>query len=287
MPSPQPNKEAPILSGLADRIPARLRKPFRVLAHTVESFGEDECGLRSAALSYHVLLSIFPLLLFILFIAGRVIQSGNTQQVLLTYVQRAFPQLAAQVTDLIRRTVDASTSFGIIGAAGLLWSASALFTVLTGTFNVIWEAQPRAVWRRRLMSIVSVLALAVLFTFSLLVRTLNAFDFGLASALGQQWLNVGADLAVTVILLVVIYVWLPNRSVDWRAALSGAVLASLLWQIAKTAFSIYLSFGVDRFGAIYGSLGSVIVLVLWIYFSSLILFLGAELASALEAEVWS
>lgn len=276
-----------IFSRLAERVPEGLRKPYQVVAHTLSSFGEDECGLRAAALSYHVLLSIFPLLLFLLFIAGRVIQSGNTQQVLLSYVDRAFPQLAAQVTDLIRQTVAASTSFGIIGAAGLLWSASALFTVLTGTFNVIWEAEPRALWRRRLMSIVSVLALAVLFTFSLLVRTLTAFDFGSASTLGEQWLSLGADLIVTIILLAVLYLWLPNRSVDWRAALSGAVLASLLWQVAKTAFSIYLSFGVDRFGAIYGSLGSVVVLVLWIYFSSLILFLGAEVAAALEAELWS
>jgi membrane protein len=275
-----------IFSRLADRLPRALRQPYRVVFHTLRSFAVDECGLRAAALSYHVLLAIFPLLLFILFVASRVIQSGNTQHVLFSYVQRAFPQLAAQVTDLIRRTVAASTSFGIIGAAGLLWSASALFTVLTGTFNVIWEAEPRPLWRRRLMSIVTVLALAVLFTFSLLVRTLTAFDLAQSAILSQQWINQGADLMVTISLLLVLYLWLPNRSVDWRAALSGATLAALLWQVAKTAFSIYLGLGVDRFGAIYGSLGSVVVLILWVYFSSLILFLGAETAAALEAEIW-
>ncbi|MGA9533748.1 MAG: YihY/virulence factor BrkB family protein [Anaerolineales bacterium] len=252
----------------------------------MSSFGEDECGLRAAALSYHALLSIFPLLLFVLSIGSQVIESGNTQQVLLSYVQRAFPQVARQVNDLISKTVAASTPFGIIGAAGLLWSASALFTVLTGAFNVIWKADPRPFWRRRLMSVVAVLALAVLFTFSLLTRTLTVLDLVQSTVLDQQWVNQGTDLAITIILLLVLYLWLPNRSVDWRAALSGAVLASFLWQIAKTAFSVYLGLGVDRFGAVYGSVGSVIVLILWVYFSSLILFLGAEVAAALEVDVW-
>lgn len=278
--------EDAIFANLADRIPKRLRKPYQVIAHTLRSFSEDECSLRAAALSYHVLLSIFPLLLFMLFIGGRVIQSGNTQTVLLSYVRRAFPQLAAQVTELIGRTVAASTSFGILGALGLVWSSSALFAVLTGTFNVIWEAEPRSLWLRRLISIITVLAMAVLFTFSLLARTLIAFNITPSALISQQWVSLGADLTVTISLLTILYLWLPNRSVDWRAALSGAVVAAFLWQIAKTAFSAYLSFGPDRFGAIYGSIGSVIVLVLWVYFSSLIMFLGAETAAALEAEVW-
>jgi membrane protein len=280
------SRKGHIFSSLIDRAPHYLRRPLTIIGRTVEGFTDDECALRAAALSYHVLLSIFPLLLFILFIAGRVIQSGDTEHVLLAYVQGAFPQLAAQVTDLIRRTVAASTPFGIIGAAGLLWSASALFAVLTGTFNAIWEAEPRPLWRRRLMSVVAVLALAVLFTFSLLARTLTAFQLSQSSLLSLPWVNSGADLVITAALLWVLYLWLPNAPVDWRAALSGAVLASLVWQVAKIGFSVYLGFGVDRLGAVYGSLGSVIVLVLWIYLSSLVLFMGAELADSLQTELW-
>lgn len=268
---------------LRDRLRSRLSPTLQVLAATFRAFAHDECGLRAAAMSYHALLSVFPLLLFLLFIAGVAIGSGETQQVLLTYLRRAIPELADPATRLIERTIAARASFGLLGAAGLLWTSSALFAVLTSTFNVIWSAAPRPLWRRRLIGVVTVLALAILFIFSLLIRALSAFEVMSSGALSQQWVNLGADLGVTIVLSWILYTWLPNRKIDWRFSLSGAVLAALLWQIAKTAFSLYLSVGPDRFGAIYGSLGSLIVLVLWVYFSSMILFLGAEFAASLQA----
>lgn len=235
-------------------------------------------------MSYHVLLSFFPMLLFLLFIAGVVIQTGGTQEALLTYVERAIPELAEPASRLIERTIAASASFGLVGAVGLLWTSSALFAVLTSTFNVIWEARPRSLWRRRLIGLISVLALATLFVFSLLLRTLNAIQSVGPVPVSGRWINLGADLGVTITLSWILYTWLPNRKIDWRASLSGAVLAALLWQIAKTAFGIYVRFGIERLGAIYGSLGSVVVLVLWVYFSSSILFLGAEFAATLQME---
>lgn len=268
---------------LRDRLQDRLSPAQRILADTLRAFSEDECGLRAAAMSYHALLSVFPLLLFLLFFAGIAIGTGDTQQVLLTFINHAIPELADPATRLIERTIAARASFGLLGAAGLLWSASALFAVLTSTFNVIWDARPRPLWRRRLIGVVAVLALAILFIFSLLIRALSAFELVTSGALSQQWVNHGADMGVTIVLSWILYTWLPNRKVDWRFSLSGAVLAALLWQVAKTAFSFYLSFGPDRFGAIYGSLGSLIVLVLWVYFSSMILFFGAEFAASLQA----
>ena len=134
------------------------------------------------------------------------------------------------------------------------------------------------------MGLLTVLALAILFIFSILLRTFSAFNLQDYLPISQQWINMGIDFTLTVLLLWVLYTWLPNRSINFRAALSGAVIAAALWQVAKAAFSLYLSFGLERFGAIYGSLGSVIVLVLWVYFSSIILFLGAEFAASLQAE---
>jgi membrane protein len=260
----------------------RIRPAWTVLRHAVQDFGDDECGLRAAALSYHALLSFFPLLLFLIFIAGITIESSNSQQALIMLAERAIPELAGPAANLIRQTVAARASFGILGGLGLLWSASALFTVLTSTFSVIWEAPLRPIWRRRLIGLVSVLALGILFIFSLLTRALSAFDVAEFARIDRRWVNLGVDLGVTTMLTWVLYTWLPNRKIDWRMSLGGAVLAALLWQVAKLGFSSYLAFGLERLGAIYGSLGSVIVLVLWVYFSSVILFFGAEFAAALQ-----
>lgn len=268
-------------SGLA-RFRNRARPIWNILRHALQDFADDECGLRAAALSYYALLSLFPLLLFLIFIAGITIQSSNSQEALVMLAERAIPDLAEPAAILIRQTVAARASFGILGGLGLLWSSSALFTVLTSTFSVIWEAPLRPIWRRRLIGMAAVLALASLFILSLLTRTLSAFDVAQYIGVDPRWINLGVDLGVTTLVTWVLYTWLPNRDIDWRMSLAGAVLAALLWQVAKIGFSAYLAFGLERFGAIYGSLGSVIVLVLWVYFSSVILFFGAEFAAALQ-----
>ncbi|HEX9797981.1 MAG TPA: YihY/virulence factor BrkB family protein [Anaerolineales bacterium] len=266
------------------RLPEWTQRPIGVLAQTFRSFGEDECALRAAALAYHTLLSFFPLLLFLLYIASRTIQSDVSEAALIGYIGRAIPQLAETTAELIAQAVDASASFGVIGAIGLLWSASAVFSVLAATFNVIWDAEPRPVWRGRLVGLVAVLSLAGLFLVSLVLRTLAIVELPDIGALGRQpWARL-TDLGLTIALCWILYLWLPNRQVNMRHALAAAVTAGSLWQVAKWGFSLYLEVGLSQLGVVYGSIGSVIVLVLWVYASSLILFLGAELGACLAKD---
>ncbi|MDX1600301.1 MAG: YihY/virulence factor BrkB family protein [Anaerolineales bacterium] len=265
-----------------EMLPAPVREVVEVVVDTATEFGEDECGLRAAALAYYALLSVFPLLLFLIFITSVVIEAGGIREALISYVERAVPQLANPAADLLERTIESSASFGLAGALGLLWTASALFTVLSSTFNVIWEADPRSLWHRRLIGLLSVIVVAIMFVFSILARTLLAFDLAAYTPLARTYVNTGVDLGVTVVLSWILYTWLPNRKVDVRASLAAAVFTALLWQAAKIGFGLYLSTGLERFGAVYGSLVSVIVLVLWVYISSLILFLGAEFGATLQ-----
>lgn len=265
--------------------PDWLNAAVELMADTVREFGEDECSLRAAALAYYALLSVFPLLLFLIFVASVLIEAGGIRDALAQYVERAVPQLAGPAIDLLERTIESSTSFGVAGVIGLMWTASGVFTVLSSTFNVIWEASPRSLWRQRMIGLVSVLTVAIMFIFSILARTLLAFDLAEYTALGAQSVNTGVDLGVTIILTWILYTWLPNRKVEVRASLSAALFSALVWQVAKFAFGLYLNTGLERFGAVYGSLVSVIVLVLWVYISSLILFLGAEFGAALQARL--
>lgn len=267
---------------LKSRLPTPLRTVVDVVADSLQEFSEDECGLRAAALSYYTLLSLFPLLLFLIFITSVVIEAGGTREALINYAYRAIPELAVPATDLLERTIDSSTSFGVLGALGLLWASSGVFAVLSSTFSLIWEAQPRSLWRRRLVGLTSVLVLALLFLFSILARTLVAFDLTMYTPLARRSLNTLADLAITGVLSWILYTLLPNRRIDARASLAAAGFTALVWQAAKAAFGLYLSTGLERFGAVYGSLVSVIVLVLWVYLSSVILFLGAEFGATLQ-----
>lgn len=264
---------------------SRWNHVITLLKETLVAFGEDECSLRAAALAYHSLLSLFPLLLVLVFLGGMVLSGGNTLQTVQDYVARISPQLGQTVNPVIAQTVRARGSIGLIGAIGLLWSASAIFTVLSSTFNIIWDARPRPLIYRRLVGLIAVVLTVLLFVFSLLTRTLAAFALPAQGALTKNLLNAGLDFSATVLICWLLYTLLPNGRVHIPSSLSGALLAAVLWQGAKTGFSIYLTSGLTRLDLVYGSLASVVVLVLWVYFSSLILFLGAEFAATLERHI--
>jgi membrane protein len=259
-------------------------RAYHLLKDTFIAFGEDECSVRAAALAYHSLLSMFPLLLFLVFLGGILLSGGNTLQMVQDYVTRVSPALAGTVNPVIAQTVRLRGSIGLVGGIGLLWSASAIFTVLSSTFNVIWQAPPRPFIVSRLIGLLAVVLTLALFVTSLLIRTLDAFALTQQAPWVRHLLGPGLDLVVTVAVTWLLYTLLPNQAVHRLPALYGAVLASLAWQIGKAGFSYYLTSGLTRLDLVYGSLASVVVLVIWVYFSSLILFLGAEFAATLESQ---
>ncbi len=263
----------------------RWKQIYALLKATLVSFGDDECSLRAAALAFHSLLSLFPLLLFLVFLGGIVLSGGNTLQTVQDYIAHISPQLAQTVNPVIAQTVRARGSIGLISGIGLLWSASAIFDVLSSTFNVIWDARQRPLIRRRLVGVIAVILTVTLFIFSLLARTLAAFALPAQSAPIGWFLNAGLDFGVTVLICWLLYALLPNQKVHPSSALLGALLAATLWQAAKMAFTLYLTSGLTRLDLVYGSLASVVILVLWVYFSSLVLFLGAEFVVTLEGRV--
>jgi membrane protein len=257
-----------------------------VLQGTIRGFGEDQCTIRAASLAYYGLLSLFPLLLFLVFLGSQVLRSSSTRSVLDEYVANTLPAAADTVQAVIDQTLQRRGQIGLIGGLGLLWSSSALFNVLSVSLNVIWGASFRPAWRRRLVAALSVLIIGVLFLLSILLSALAALPFP-GQGLGL-WpgVNLSLGMLVTVLLFWVLYHAIPNRQVKWQAALSGAILSALLWQGAKAAFTWYLASGLSNYGAVYGSLASVIGLLLWAYFSAQILFLGAEFAVSVEREFW-
>lgn len=265
-----------------------LQRAWRVVRSTTEGLTRNEAGLRAAALAYQGLLSLFPLLLFLIFVASQVIRVGDVRSILDEYLSQALPTAGGFrfVSEIIDETLRNSGSIGLVGGLGLLWTSSALFSHLEASLNAIWNAPRRAVWSRRLRGLLGVLILGTLFIVAIALSALPVLPFLEPDNPAINALDVGIGLAVEIMLLWFIYRWLPNTRVRFISALAAATVAALLWELAQYGFRVYLTTGLANFGAVYGTLASVIGLILWAYLTGVILFLGAELSAALQREFW-
>jgi membrane protein len=210
-----------------------------------------------------------------------VLKIQSTRQALDRYLDEVIPAAANSVRIVVDQTLEARGTVGIIGGVLLLWSASAVFISLSKALNVIWSASPRPFWSRRILAIVTVLIIGSLFIISIWFSPLASWPW---QGTLTRWLSLGLDLGVTVLLLGLVYRILPNRIVPWRAAFAGAVLAGILWQMGKVLYGWFLVSGLPNYGLVYGSLASVVILMLWTYLSGLIILIGASFGSALEKE---
>jgi membrane protein len=258
----------------------------RVFQQTVEGIEKFEISARAAAIAYYGILSLFPLLLFLVYLGSQFLESEEARIALNKSLVQVLPAAAETVQDIVNQTVAIRGSIGLIGGIGLLWSASTLFNALTKSLNVIWGAPPRPFWRRRIIAAVSVLSIGLLFVVSVTLSALAVIPSAGDDTVISQWLNFTVGLITTILLFWLVYHLIPNTPEDSRATLGGGILAAILWQVAKTIFAVYLASGLTNYGAIYGSLASVIALILWAYISALILFIGAVFAAALGGEFW-
>jgi membrane protein len=263
-----------------------LQKGMRVIQGVIRKLDKDEVGVRAAALAYYGLLSLFPLLLFMVFLASPFLESTSARTSLNNYISQVLPTATETVQQVINQTLEARGSIGLIGGIGLLWSASALFNALSTSFNVIWDAKPRSFWRRRLLATVSVLTIGVLFILSVAFSALAVIRLPGDGIPLWRWINFGVGMIVTILLFWLLFHGIPNTAVNAKASLSAAVLAAILWQAAKGIFAWYLASGLSNYGAVYGSLASVIALILWTYLSAFILFFGVEFGASLQRELW-
>ncbi len=263
-----------------------LQKAIKIIQGVIRKLDKDEAGVRASALAYYGLLSLFPLLLFLIFLASQFLESSSARHSLNNYLSEVLPTATDTVQQVIDQTLEARGSIGLIGGIGLLWSASALFNALSTSFNVIWEAKPRSFWRRRLLAVVSVLTIGVLFILSVAFSALAVIKLPGEGTTLWRWIDFSLGLVITILLFWVLFHGIPNTTVNAKASLSAAVFAGILWQAAKSIFAWYLASGFSNYGAVYGSLASVIALILWTYLSAFILFLGAEFGASLQRELW-
>lgn len=267
-----------------------LPRTVWTMAKTVlTEFLKDNPFQLAAALSYYTLLSMAPLLLLLTGMAGLVFGEQAAQGQLFGYIRSEMgPQEAKVVQSLLTTANDhhASVVSTVIGTAVLVLGAISVFGQLQVSLNRIWnvEAVPRKnvimnLLGSRLLALAIVLALA----FILLVTMAISAAIAGAQAPANQYFP-GAGIALRVIyalvsfliitgVVVLLFKFVPDAKIDWRDTVIGAVITGVLFTIGKYGLGVYLAH--LRYSSA-GAAGSLILIVVWVYYTSLILFLGAE-----------
>ena len=263
-------------------------KTWDFLKEAVFSFIEDEALSRGAAIAFYTVTSIAPLLLIVVAIAGLGFGHEAAQGAITAQFSSLMGRDTAQLLEsAVANAADTSsgTLAALIGIVTLIATASGAFGEMQAALNTIWKAKPKeATLSRLLRARLASLGLVATLGFMLIVSlaasaVLTAFGERLDRALpfGQllvSAINAVVSFGVLAALFAAIYKVLPDRDLEWRDVLLGAALTALLFVAGKSLIGWYI--GSSGIASTYGAAGSLIVLLLWVYYSVQIFLLGAE-----------
>lgn len=256
---------------------------------------EDDVLGRAAQLSYYFLLALFPLLIFLTSVFGIALGAENgLRQSLFSYLAEVMPPSAYQLIDATMLEISKGSSGGKLsfGLLAALWAASNGMGAISESLNIAYDVkETRPWWKNRLAAIGLTVALSILIITALLLvlyggRIVDgmAANYGLSLVFVTTWKIAQWPIVLAFMLMAfaLIYYFAPDlRDQKWVWITPGAVLGVALWLIASFGLRTYLHF-FDSYSATYGSLGAVIILMLWLYLTGVAVLVGGELNAELE-----
>lgn len=264
-----------------------------IVKRTVHEVGVDNCLGLAAQLAFYFLLSLFPAVLFLVALAGYLPVEKNLTELVVALGAVAPAELVALLRGQLDQIAQGRhASLLTVGIGGAIWSSSAAMVAIIDALNHAYDiAERRPWWKRRCVAIALTLSLAlfmlVALTFVLIgpsMATRFAAWFGLAPAVTMVWqlIRWPVILLSAVLAIDLVYHFAPNRAARWAWITPGALIATALWIASSFAFKFYVT-NVADYSATYGTIGGVIVTMLWFYVSGLALLTGAELNAVVEA----
>lgn len=251
----------------------------------------DQIFFLSSGITFNVLVTIVPLLLLSISILGTIIESSTAaREQVLEFIERVLPLDSARAETLLFSLVEERGLFGVIGVVGLVWAATRLFGSLRTVLEVIFEIPPEdrlGIVEGKIHDVKMVVVVGTLFilTISLTAALRWVEDYGIGflglDAYDMSWFTSLASMllafAITYVMFYFVYRYVPDRWIPRVDAAVAALFCSVLFELAKQTFIAYLSnFG--RFLELYGSFTNLVVVSLWVYYSSIVFMLGGELA---------
>ncbi len=267
---------------------------WRVTGRALRGWWADNCLRLAASLAFYTALSLAPLVLLVVGLLGMVLDRQQVASQLAAQLEGLMgPAGRELVTSILTTTTPQGGTWAtVVGLATLVIGATAVFGELQATMNLIWEVRPAptsGVWagiwallKARLFSLALVFALAFLLLVSLVLSAVlagaAAWFQGPEQALVSRVLELAVSLLVLTIVFALLFTYVPDAEIRWRDVWLGGLITAALFTLGKTAIGYYL--GQASVGSAYGAAGSLVVLLVWVYYSALIMFFGAEFTHA-------
>lgn len=264
----------------------------KLTERSIDAFFKHRCSQLAASISYYALLSLFPAAIVTAAVFGIVIGDDEARSEVVDFLFDTLPLTEDEGRRELERTVNGVTrnteALGLVGLVVLLYSASALMGAVRNSLAIVWGGErQRPALRAKALDILLVLVLGLLIALSLAVTVLRSLAVDLGQDLGVpgRALESALDasgflipLALSAVVFAVLFRVVPHPRPRLRDVWPGVVFATIGYELAKRGFALYL----DNFGnysAVYGSLGAVIVFLVFIYVAAIVFLLGAEYAA--------
>lgn len=271
-----------------------MRAFVQMLVKAAKDWMEDKAPRLAASLSYYTVFSLPPLLVVLVGIAGIAFGEDAVRNRMVAQISGLVGPESAQLLGEAIGEARRSTGTGwalAVGVLILVFAAAGVFGQLQDAQNTIWEVPTRpggGLWgfaKKRLLSLGAVLGAGFLLLVSLAVSTATGALVDLAGGIERfgpflAILDTGVSLVVITALFALIFMYLPDVEIKWRDVWVGAFVTACLFVAGKFAIELYIA--TSNVGSAYGAAGSLIIILVWIYYSSMIVFFGAELT-----QVWS
>lgn len=269
-----------------------IRRIWNLIFSSFAIWGNARASLMSAAMTYFTMLSLAPLLVIAIAIAGQFYGDRLAKQEIIEQVTRfTTDDIAQTVAQLIANTSRPESGLiaGVVSISILVFGASGVFTQLQDTFNEIWDVpdeKRQGMLRQiknRLAGILMVFIVGVILlttlglstalsALSAAVHELPTFESGL------EWADTGVSFLLIPFVLALMFWLIPKTEVDWHDVWPAAILTALLLSLSKFLIGLYLQFSTTS--EVYGAAGSLVVLLIWVYMGGLVLFYGAAFSRA-------
>jgi membrane protein len=271
-----------------------VREARELFTEAGKSFTRDDAFTLAGSLAFYAALSLAPLVVLLIWVASFL--GPDTQQRLIQQMVGVVGEQGGEAINMVVQNAQQQPGLGsiagLVSLALLIVAATGAFAQLQHTMNLVWDvrAKPgqgiRGVLRRRLMALLLVVALGILLLASIIFSAVfSAVVVQMADTLPggtALWsgLNFLIPLAIFIPMFAIIFKYLPDVEISWRDVWAGAVVTAIMFEVGNQLIGLYLAYG--GAGSAYGAAGSLMAMLLWVYYSSLILFFGAELT-----QVWA
>ena len=269
-------------------LPRDLSVWWSLIREAAAGWSKHGAARLGAALAYYSIFSLGPLLLIVIATAGLVFGQDAVRGQLAAQLRGLIGLKGAEAVEAMLASAEKSeggTLAAIVGVALLLFAAVGVVVQLKDALNTIWEVEPKptaGLWgyvRSYVVSMAGILALGFLLLISLVLQTAlsaaGSFLENAAPEVALQVVNFAISFAVVTLLFAMMFKWMPDTKIEWRDVWVGAAATALLFNAGKFAIGFYV--GKQGIESTYGAAASLVVLLVWVYYTAQIVFFGAEL----------